>query len=43
MSKIRALFVSSLLATAILGGVVSTGAATEAKAPSLRDGSNWCC
>ncbi len=45
MSKIRALLVSSLLATALLGGVVSTGAAVEAKAPtqSLRDGSQWCC
>jgi hypothetical protein len=45
MSKFRALLVSSLLATALLGSVASTGAATEAKAPTqtLRDGSNWCC
>ena len=45
MSKFRALLVSSLLATALIGGAVSTGTATEAKAPTqtARDGSNWCC
>jgi hypothetical protein len=43
--KIRALLVSSLLATALIGGVVSSGTASEAKAPvkTMRDGSSWCC
>jgi hypothetical protein len=45
MSKLRALLVSSLLATALIGGALSTGGPDEAKAPSqtLRDGSQWCC
>lgn len=45
MSKFRALVVSSLLATAIIGGSISTTGASEAKAPvqTGRDGSSWCC
>lgn len=45
MSKFRALLVSSLLATALVGGAISTDAASEAKAPvkAGRDGSQWCC
>ena len=44
MSKFRALLVSSLLATALVGGAVSTAGASEAKAPvtSARD-TSWCC
>ena len=44
MSKFRALLVSSLLATALIGGAVSTTAGSEAKGPVVaRDGSQWCC
>ncbi|MDO9457037.1 hypothetical protein [Nocardioides sp.] len=44
MSKFRALLVSTLLATALVGGAVSTGTATEAKAPAKNvGGSSWCC
>lgn len=46
MSKFRAFLVSTLLATALVGGAVSTSATTEAKAPlkTARDGgSSWCC
>ncbi|MFB9314738.1 hypothetical protein [Nocardioides plantarum] len=44
MSKFRALLVSSLLATALVGGAISTTGASEAKAPvAARDNSQWCC
>lgn len=46
MSKFRALVVSTLLATALVGGAVSATDASAAKkptAPSLKDGSHWCC
>lgn len=44
MSKFRALLVSSLLATALIGGAVNAGSASEA-APVMRNGggSSWCC
>ncbi len=43
MSKFRALLVSSLLATALVGSAVSAGGADEAAPKSLRDGTSWCC
>ncbi len=44
MSKIRAALVSTLLATALIGGAVASGSAVEAKAPvTNRGGSGWCC
>lgn len=42
MSKFRAALVSTLLATALVGGAVTTGSATEA-APASRTGGSWCC
>lgn len=45
MSKFRALLVSSLLATALIGGAVSGATGVEAKAPakSAKGDSSWCC
>ena len=45
MSKFRALVVSTLIATTLVGGAVSAGGADEAKAPitTARDTSPWCC
>lgn len=47
MSKIRAALVSTLLATALVGGAVTAGSGAEAKAPvkvpSAKSGPQWCC
>lgn len=45
MSKFRALLVSSLLATALVGGAVTTSGASQADGPAkvMRTGTSWCC
>lgn len=43
MLKLRAALVSTLLATALVGGAVAAGTGAEAKAPVSRTGHSYCC